>query len=87
MKTHPFAGGTKKPAVTKRHTPLIWEGILGTVYARNAQGEVKYFDYDYDGAREFAGVAEAEDLRVSKTKLVYQGYPRYGQLALWGIRK
>ena len=87
MNNSPFAGGIAKPTVTKRHSPLIWECLLGTVYARNANGEVKYFDYDYAGAREFAGVAQATDLRVSKTKKVYQGYPRYGQLALWGIRQ
>lgn len=61
---HPFAGARKmKP--TQKHRMAIWECMLGTVYARNAEHDVKYFDYDWDAAREWAGVdAEGTDPRV-----------------------
>lgn len=63
MVTHPFAGARKmKP--TQKHRPAIWEAMLGTVYACNDEGQVRYFDYDWDAAREFAGVAPERDLRV-----------------------
>ena len=63
MATHPFAGARKmKP--TQKHRIAIWECMLGTVYASNGT-ETRYFDYDWDGAREFAGVtAEGADPRV-----------------------
>jgi hypothetical protein len=41
---------------TKSHVPAVWECMLGAVYARNAQGETRYFDYDYEAARAFAGL-------------------------------
>lgn len=64
--THPFAGARKmKP--TQKHRIAIWENMLGTVYAQNDAGEVKYFDYDWDAAREFAGANEDRDPRVWKT--------------------
>lgn len=65
--THPFAGARKmKP--TQKHRIAIWECMLGTVFARNAEGEVKYFDYDWDGAREFAGVTAEADPRVFRNQ-------------------
>lgn len=75
---------------TKRHRPVMWEGILGTVYACSPEGEVKYFDYDWKGAAEFCGVlADGADPRV--VKLTYearckvQGYahPTVGRQVLW----
>ena len=91
--THPFAGARKmKP--TKKHRPAIWENMLGTVMAMNAEGVIKYFDYDWDGAREFAGVTEDSDPRVFRNPGhysygkggLYGGGPRRGQLVLWIIR-
>jgi len=84
--SHPYQGGVKKASVTKKHSPLIWEGMLGTVYARNDAGEVRYFDYDWPAARDFAQVTSCNDLRISRCKVSYQGYPREGRFALWGVR-
>lgn len=79
--THPFAGARRmKP--TQKHRAAIWEMMLGTVVARNAKGEVKYFDYDWDGAREFADVHEDWDPRVWKSDASYS----VGDLGM-GIRK
>jgi hypothetical protein len=55
----------KKPP-TSRHRTAVWECLLGTVYARNDAGEVKYFDYDYPAAMAFAGVTPERMPRVAK---------------------
>lgn len=84
-KSKPFAGAPRK-ALRKAHRPLIWENMLGTVYARNAEGDTKYFDYDYEAAHAFAGTADCTDLRVAKANhTTYEG-PRQGKWALFGIR-
>ena len=58
MKTTYFLGvKAHKAAPTKKHVPAIWECMLGTVYAQNAQGNTQYFDYEHELARAFAGVA------------------------------
>ena len=87
---HPFASGKKTAGVTIKHRPLIWECMLGTVYAMdwttkdiNAKGE--YFDYDYTKAHHHAKVAQCTDLRVCRVKKPVQGGPSYGKLALFGI--
>ena len=51
---------------TKNHRPALWENMLGTVYAMNDQGKVQYFDYDYEGAKEFAGILDKNDIRLGK---------------------
>ncbi|MDE1907513.1 MAG: hypothetical protein KGH75_13795 [Rhodospirillales bacterium] len=88
-KMRPFHGGIKSKNIKKAHKPLIWENMLGTVYARNPHThEVKYFDYDYEGAHKHADTKNCDDLRISKCP--YQptvGYPRPGKYALWGIPK
>lgn len=91
-KTHPFEGARKmKP--TQKHRAAMWEGMLGTVYARNAEGKVKYFDYDWAGAREFAGVeVEGADPRLARfdgmTRVAPEGYgPRRGQWVLFVRRE
>jgi hypothetical protein len=63
--THPFAGATRKPP-TNKHRPAIWENMLGTVYAMDDHGEVRYFDYNWDDARAFAGFAADRDPRIAK---------------------
>ena len=60
--SHPFAGGKKKPNITLKHRRLIWECMLGTVYAldpldKDINRTEKYFDYDYAAARLHAKVA------------------------------
>jgi hypothetical protein len=49
-------GRRMKP--TQKHRPAVWECMLATVYAMNDAGEVRYFDYDWDAAVEWAGVRE-----------------------------
>ncbi|MCX7592745.1 MAG: hypothetical protein N2235_03075, partial [Fischerella sp.] len=87
--SHPFAGGKKATTITRKHVPLVWENMLGTVYARDplkgSDQEPEYFDYDWDAARKYARVDQCSDLRIYRTKVSYQGYPRAGKLALWGI--
>lgn len=90
--TSPFAGGVPKRSVTQKHRPLVWECMLGTVYARDPIGAVgsknegvEYFDYHYAEAHRHARVKECTDLRICRTKYQYSGYPRKGQWALWGI--
>lgn len=84
----------RKMAATRSHRPAIWENMLGTVYALNAEGECRYFDYDHAGALAFAGVDvtnEAGDNRLAKNpggvSYVRKGPsysdPRRGQLVLW----
>jgi hypothetical protein len=86
-----------KKAPTTKHIPLIWEGILGTMYAMNPDKEgygyfkIKYFDYDYEAAMKFAKINECTDLRKFKMDKMrnYSGdphkSPRKGQMVLWGV--
>ena len=81
----------KKAKPTKKHRAAIWENILGTVYARNSEGETKYFDYDWKGAIEFAGVPEnpvENDVRIFRfpEEMRFQGGPFVGQRTLF-VRK
>ena len=80
---HPFAGGVKAKNITQRHRRLIWECMLGTVYAedptdKDINREEKYFDYDYAAAHLHAKVSQCTDLRICKP---YRGQ----KIALWGI--
>jgi hypothetical protein len=80
-------GRRTKP--TKLHRPAVWENMLGTVYAKSPAGEVRYFDYDWDGAVAFAGVkAEGTDPRTwrSERGVSYGTHgPHHGQMVLWII--
>ena len=84
-----------KAAPTKKHVPAIWECMLGTVYAMNTAGEARYFDYDYDAAKQWAGVDQpGVDLRLARVKdrksYVRSGCvdsnPGTGRLVLWASR-
>lgn len=83
MNGHVFAGArTMKP--TQQHRPAIWENMLGTVYAQSPQGEVRYFDYDWPGAREFAQVDQpGADPRLARATASRSRGPRRGQQVLW----
>ena len=92
---HPFTGGKKSKTVTLKHRPLIWENMLGTVYACDpVTRKAKYFDYDYTAAHAYARVNECSDLRVTRNKRQvnytdgsdYMSGPRVGKYALWGIK-
>jgi hypothetical protein len=75
--------GARKMKPTLKHRPAIWECMLATVYAMNDAGQTKYFDYDWDAAREFAGVDRPEaDLRVYRAARS-QGEIRKGQKVLY----
>lgn len=78
----PYAGARRmKP--TLKHRPVMWECMLGTVYASDGR-TVKYFDYRWEEAREFAGVDRKDaDPRVAKAQHATQDGPRRGQLALY----
>ena len=92
----PFHGGVKSKSLTQNHKPLVWENMLGTVFARSPEGHIKYFDYDYEGARKHAQVENHHDLRIAKKKVIYNynngkenshvSGPRH-KIALWGIHK
>lgn len=91
-----FDTEARRARPTIKHVPLLWENILGTVVARNPEtAEIKYFDYDWKKAREWARVEAAKDLRISRVEsgiLNWAGYakgwehnPRKSQLVLWGV--
>lgn len=88
MARNPFRD-VRKAKPTKAHRPAIWECMLGTVYARSPEGEVRYFDYDWEAAKEFAGVNEDADPRLARhtERVSYSGDytkdPRRGQMVLW----
>lgn len=92
----PFAGGVKSKAITRKHKPLVWENMLGTVYAANPAGISDYFDYDWDKARAYAELDKYTDLRIARNPGQYNylpndkdsyHHPRKGQFVLWGIPK
>lgn len=84
----PFYGAPKKSSYTKKHRPLVWEGMLGTVYAlKHGHEEPKYFHYDYEDAHKHAETENHTDLRVAKVKDSYAGWPKKGRYALFGIPK
>lgn len=94
MKTKRYLGLVAKEAnPTQKHRPAIWECMLGTVYALNDKGEVKYFDYDHEGAKEWAGIDDSRDLRLKRymqTRWFQFAWPHYPQpepsgrtLVLW----
>lgn len=81
----------RKAKPTLKHRPAVWECMLGTVEAMNADGETRYFDYDWPAALAYAGIDptdETADLRTfRKTERVRYSNgrhePRRGQLVLW----
>ena len=93
MRTFAGIAAPLKPP-TQRHRPAVWECLLGTVYAMNSEGEIRYFDFDYAAAKAHAGVTPDSDPRLAKVKeRVRYGNgadsskePRQGQTALWILR-
>jgi len=89
MKTTQFLSVTAhKAPPTKKHVPAIWEGLLGTVYAQSPDGVVRYFDYNYEAARAWAGLSTAAapsvDIRCGRSPSRWGSEgPRRGQIALW----
>jgi hypothetical protein len=89
---HTFRASARRMKPTKAHRAGLWENMLGTIYARNADGEVRYFDYAYADALTFIG--PHSDVRVSRLKDDYYDlelkgdsctYPRRGKL-VWFVR-
>jgi len=86
--SHPFkppGALIGKGSPTKKHVPLVWENMLGTVNARHRTEGERYFDFHYEAAHAHAEVGKHSDLRIAKSKESYQGWPRKGKVALWGI--
>jgi hypothetical protein len=82
-----FRSSARRMRPTKAHRMALWENMLGTVYARNAEGVVEYFDYDYAAALRHIG--PHSDVRVWKNGYPYSGdyqMPRRGQL-VWYVRQ
>jgi hypothetical protein len=77
----------KRAKPTKSHRPAIWECMLGTVYAMNSEGKVKYHDYNHQAAKEWAGIEQAEDIRVwpypDTNSWARPEMPRRKQKVLW----
>lgn len=77
----------KKP--TSNHRPAIWENMLGTVFAMNDEGKIKYFDYKIEDAKEYANIKNKKDIRIFKNekKIRYtndeEKNPRINQTVLW----
>lgn len=93
---HLVRSNAKKAKPTQKHRPAIWENMLGTLYAMNDRGQVKYFDYAYFDAVEFAGITKENvptlDIRVERNShSMNYGYeymmPRKGQLVWYVLRK
>ena len=72
---------------TLKHRPAIWECMLATVYAMNEEGETRYFDYDWEAAIDWAGIANKQDVRLAckKRNVRYSNGtdPQMGKLVLW----
>lgn len=63
----PYAGALRLKSPTQKHRPAMWEGILGAVYAMNDKRVIKYFDFDYKGARAWCGIeGEGRDPRTAR---------------------
>lgn len=74
----------RKAKPTLKHRPAVWENMLGTVYARNAEGVTRYFDYKWAEACEFAGVDFTADNRVwRETRRGGADDPRVRQFVLY----
>lgn len=92
--SHPWYHARSTSGITQKHKPIVWENMLGTVYSRNAEKQVKYHDYNYEAAHAHARTHEFSDLRVAKSKHDYRmgnnsmpEGPRKGRYALWGVPK
>lgn len=59
-----FRSKARRLQPTKAHRAAVWENMLGTIYAANPVGEVRYFDYDYAAAIAFVG--KVTDVRVAR---------------------
>lgn len=68
-----FRCAARQMKPTRHHRPGLWENMLGTVYAQNRAGEVRYFDYDWAEAIAFIG--PVEDIRAYRVKM-YDGVSR-----------
>lgn len=86
--THPFHGA-RRMRPTQRHRAAIWENMLATVYAANDEGAIRYFDYDWDAARAYAGIKPTSDPRVYRHAVNSSAPdgPRRGQLVLYVLKE
>ena len=80
-----WAGAKPHKGYTQKHRPLLWENMLGTVYAVNPEWKTEYFDYNWEAAHAHIELDRYTDLRVCKVKVQYAEWPRKGKWALFGI--
>jgi hypothetical protein len=91
MTTTPFQGARKmKP--TLKHVPVMWENMLGTVFAREPKPSAKahYLDYDWEAARRLADVRPERDPRIFRAPQSMQVGGEYiskGQLVLYVLKE
>lgn len=83
-----FRATARRMKPTKLHRAVLWENMLGTVFARNAAGVVEYFDYDYPKA--LAHIGPHRDVRVARATewnrfVSGDERPRIGQLVWFAI--
>ena len=84
----------RKMKPTQKHRPAIRETMLTAVKAMNDEYESKYFDFDWEGAREFSGALdEGRDPRVWRNPGGVRwaddplDNPPKGRLVLWVLKK
>lgn len=82
-------GRAMKP--TRQHTPVMWEGILGTVYAVSPEGVVQYFDYDWAGAVAHVALSDDADVRIARAPESFRIMPSgetiaKGKMYVWAVR-
>lgn len=68
---------------TLKHRPILKLGLFGTVYGISPEGEVKYFDYKWEDALDFAGV-DAETVRDFEDIDLRYSIPKNGDYYLPG---
>ncbi|MHA1253612.1 MAG: hypothetical protein ACTSRP_26800 [Candidatus Helarchaeota archaeon] len=70
---------------TKNHVPVIWECMLGTIFAVDGK-VIRYVGYNYDLAKKYV-LANCSDFRIWRYKQHNNSdiKPRYNQLVLWAI--
>lgn len=68
----------KKIRPTLKHRAAMWEGMFGAVYAMNDQGVIRYWDYDYEGAKVWAGITNERDIRIFKCPRSHRIYRNDG---------
>jgi hypothetical protein len=84
-----FRQRARRMKPTKMHRPVLWECMLGAVYAADVAGDARYYDYDYTAA--VARIGMVADVRVHRADRAMtvrsddgaEYYIRKGQWVWW----